>query len=120
MERTFTDYPRMGRAEEDIPTGGSGTVLLDRPETDDGDTGDYGDWFVIKGERPWRTLCGRTGTFMAESRCPHRIIVWPDENDPNLLKALKLMRDEDREDGEVKPYEKSMGACVSFYSMQPS
>ena len=76
----------------------SGTAVLTRPDLDDGSLG-TDDWYAIKGERAWRTPCGRSGMFMAEEPCPHRVIVWPKEDDPNLLSALKMLRDEDNEIG---------------------
>jgi hypothetical protein len=97
-----------------------GTAVLDRPEVDDGDTTEHDDWYVLKGEREWKQPCGRSGIYMAEGRCPHRILVWPSENDPTLVKAAKLLLKEDGEMGKVLGYEKSMGPCVSFYEAYPS
>lgn len=97
---------------------GAGPAVLDRPELDD----DIGtdDWYAIKGEEPWRMGCGRSGIHMAETRCPHRVIVWPAETDPNLMEALRMLLSEDGEIGEVVRYERTFGPAISYYRMCPS
>lgn len=100
-----------------------GTAVLEGPDEqvtlDDGDTTGTGDWFTIKG-RPWSCSCGESKPYMAEDQHPHRIIVWPSEQDPNMLKTLRSIHEDDGEAAEVVRYEKAMGPCVSHYEISPS
>lgn len=101
----------------------SDLAVLDRPDTDEGlDDGtgtDTDDWWVVKG-KPWICTCGASMPYMAEDVTPHRIIVWPSDDDPNLRRMIRLIAEKDREDASAIRYEASMGACVSFYALEPS
>lgn len=113
---------RVGTVQE-VHGDGTATVLLDRPDTDtddgSGSGSENGDWVVLKG-KPWSCGCGASGPYMAESEVPHRIIVWPSSEDPNLVKIRKRIKAEDGEETSVMAYEQSMGPCVSHYEKTPS
>lgn len=84
------------------------TVL---PELSDTDTksADY-DWFAAKVDRYFCEGCKRHYEFLHFVR---KIIVWPTEDDPNML---RLLREED-DGGEVIRYEEDMGPCISYYEL---
>jgi hypothetical protein len=103
-----------------VPDGGP--VVLDRPDTvervDDGSGGDSGleGWFCIS-TAPW--VCAdckqRFEHVVAEGS--HLIVVWPEKDDPNLLKWAQKAVD-NRMSPRVKEYEESMGGCTSYYALR--
>lgn len=97
----------------------SGTILLDRPTADDGSGLGQGDWVTVKG-KPWTCDCGASKPYAAEMRYPHRVIVWPSKNDPNLKRVLSETASIEGEPAAVVAYERSMGEAVSYYSLTPS
>lgn len=89
-------------------------------DVDDGRRSRADDWYTIKG-KPWKCgSCGASSPYMAEDEMPHRIIVWPTATDPNLLRTIQAINEEDGESASVVPYEESMGPCVSHYEVSPS
>lgn len=118
--RSMEEFIRIfGPPRSEVLTRGGAPAVLDRPSVDDGTGSGTDDWYTIKG-RPWVCDCGASKPYMAEDEHPHRVIVWPDADDPNLLRLLQRMWDEDKERAEAVAYEKSMGTCVSFYELTPS
>lgn len=112
---------RFGTAGEDIAEGGTGTVVLDRPGTrdrvDDGGSDGISGWFCIRRD-PFR--CGGCDQLVAHhDDSYHRIVVYPAENDPNMLWKVDEM-DERGQHPKVVEYERALGDSVSFYELCPS
>lgn len=99
-----------------------GPAVLDRPGTvervDDGSGGDSGveGWFCITTD-PW--VCPDCKQLFQHviSDEDHRIVVWPEKDDPNLLRWAKKAV-EIRLNPRVKEYEESMGRCKSYYALR--
>jgi hypothetical protein len=109
-----------GTAGEDIRMGGTGTVVLDRPDTgervDDGSGTDLADWFCLK-VKPFVCVgCNRRVSHYDDAE--HRVVVWPSEDDPNMLRIVDELDDAD--EPEVVEYERALGRAVSYYELTPS
>lgn len=98
------------------------SVVLSEPSThaelSDGRRDTTGDWFCVR-VRETRFPCGHVIEFASEAEHPHRVVVWPSDNDPNLAKFVEYVRGRG---GIAEPcaYEQSFGDCVSFYARTPS
>lgn len=102
-----------------------GTVKETRPdgtvevELSTGDTDEFGGWFCLA-MAPW--TCEGCGTTFTHSNTilvnggEHLIVVWPERDDPALLRAA-ARRKKDGDDPKIVEYEKSLGKCVSFYKL---
>jgi hypothetical protein len=95
--------------------GDTDTAVLDRPST--GRNSKFDTWWTVKVD-PFRCGCGFETSYAVTQTKPHRIIVWPSEDDPNLSKWLATVQG-DGTDFEVVEYEQSMGDAVSFYEIHP-
>lgn len=100
-------------------------VRVDLPGTnhrvDDGSNGKTGDWWCIHTNQV-DCECRLKYVHAGPSPCNKKhceIIVWPTDNDPNLV---KLYEEGVRDGGapSIKKYEKSMGRCISWYKIRPS
>jgi hypothetical protein len=80
--------------------------------TDDSGT-DYSGWFCVRTD-PWP--CPAEGcAFVAEHiTAAHLIIVWPEIDDPNLLRHSAVARDVGRNPRPTE-YEPAMGPACSYY-----
>jgi hypothetical protein len=45
-----------------------------------------------------------------------KIVVWPDLDDKNMLKIAEAIQKDDA-DPRIKPYERSLGPCISYYDV---
>lgn len=88
-------------------------------DTDGGSSVEEDDWYVLKG-RPWQCDCGASKPYAAEKVLPHRLIVWPSRDDPNLKRIMREAALIDGEPAEIHAYERSMGESVSYYDLTPS
>lgn len=93
----------------------TGTAVLDRPST--GRNSKFDSWWTVKVE-PFSCACGFQTEYAITSGKPHRIIVWPCQDDPNLVKYLATVSAEG-DDFDVVEYEQAMGEAVSFYEIHP-
>lgn len=77
---------------------------------------DLDDWYCVE-IKPWQCQgCGRTIEYVTFSNpdYDHAILVWPTQDDPNLLKNVRLRADAGEEPS-VLPFEQSFGKPVSYY-----
>lgn len=97
-----------------------GTAVIDRPVTDETDgrgRNKHGEWYAVRIPE-WVCSCDEIErVYMSEPVKPHRILVWPSEEDPNMKRILARL-----EEGvaSVVVYEVAMGECISYYAMKPS
>lgn len=114
--------PVFGTAAEDIEAGGVGTVVLDRPgideRIDNGSGTGLSGWFCVKVKPFICGGCGRNCRYYDDAR--HLIVVWPTENDPNLVRVVESLSEDEGTDPKVIEYEKSLGEAVSYYASCPS
>lgn len=104
---------------------GFGVVTEVRPdglievELSTGDTDEFGGWFCLA-IAPWSCRgCGEEfvhSNVIIEEGGDHLIVVWPEPDDPSLLRAAEK-RKKRGSDPQIVEYEKSMGKCISFYKL---
>lgn len=106
-------YPR-------ILTEGGGVSTLDRSGTvervdDDSTDDEYDDWYCIKVRAGRCAGCGQPYSHVIDTAY-HRIVVWPEKDDPSLLKvAAEAGRA--NVNPRVVSYEQALGRCVSWYRL---
>jgi hypothetical protein len=120
MRRT---HPRMSTQEPEAPKPGIGIVEITEPDlaqeeelwTDDSGT-DYSGWYCVRTD-PWP--CPAQGCeFVAQHlTAAHLVIVWPEMDDPNLLRHSAAARDVGR-NPRPTTYEPSFGPACSYYQWE--
>lgn len=82
---------------------------------DDGTGGGTDDWYCLKLAESFPCdHCGKTIVYLNAPERNHAIVVWPARDDPALLKIALSMKD-DGDVPQIRAYEDSLGACVSWY-----
>jgi hypothetical protein len=94
--------------------------MLDEPDIDQeeelwtDDSGeDYSGWYCVRTD-PWNCPADGCGFIANHLTASHLIIVWPEMDDPSLLRHAAAARDVGRNPKPAE-YEKSMGAACSYY-----
>lgn len=91
--------------------------ILTREEYDAaGGDPETADWWAIRLAAPYVFTCGATLLAFFEVDHPHRTIVWPTRDDPNLLRVLARLTGGPK----VVPYDAGLGEPVSYYDLHPS
>lgn len=86
------------------------------PRPDDGTPSDgQGHWFCLKVPAFKCEDCGRSYSHINDPERHHAVVVWPDFDDPALLRLVQSQRDLGVK-VEIKLYEKALGRCVSYYA----
>lgn len=104
--------PQIGIIEPEV-------IRIEPPEeelwTDDSGT-DYTGWYCVR-TNPWP--CPADGcTFVAMFlTAAHLVIVWPEGDDPSLLRHCAIARDVGR-NPKVEVYEASFGPACSYYQWE--
>jgi len=97
-----------------------GQIITDTDvETDDGSTDDFDGWYCIKTD-PWP--CGICGVVVFYATVDHKIIVFPEKDDPKLLQLASWCQGDNplgiNRNPKIVEYEKSMGPCISYYNFE--
>jgi hypothetical protein len=106
------DRPQIGIIEP-------GVIRIEPPEeelwTDDSGT-DYTGWFCVR-TNPWPCPaegCSFVAMFLTAA---HLVIVWPERDDPTLLRHSAVARDVGR-NPRIEQYEASFGPACSYYQWE--
>ena len=95
----------------------TGNKLTLVPKLDDGSNdGDFEGWFCIATD-PY-PCPGKNCSFIARHLTSlHKIIVWPEMDDPEILEMAKILKEMGR-NPKIVEYEVSMGECISWYQLE--
>lgn len=82
--------------------------------TDKGQDQEYAGWYCIE-TNPWPCACGE---FVAHHiTAMHLILLWPEDDDPRMLKVANEAKKVDR-NPRVVEYEIQFGPAISFYQWE--
>ena len=98
-------------------------LVLDEPDVDaeeelwtDDSGEDYTGWFCVRTD-PWPCPAAGCEFVATHLTASHLIIVWPEIDDPSLLRHSAAARDLGR-NPKVETYEKGMGPACSYYQWE--
>ena len=88
-------------------------------EIDDGSNEDFSGWFCIATD-PWPCpFCKQNGEifFVEFATMNHKIIVFPEKDDPKLLSLAQVCQEVGR-NPRIVEYEIGFGPCISYYAFE--
>ena|SRR5947208_2456164 len=106
------ERPRIGLIEPDVLTIAPTEEAL---WTDDSGE-DYSGWYCVRTD-PWPCPADGCSFVAMHLTAAHLIIVWPERDDPSLLRHSATARDIGR-NPKVDVYEPSMGPACSYYQWE--
>lgn len=97
-----------------------GVIRIESPPeedlwTDDSGT-DYSGWFCVRTD-PWPCPAEGCAFVATHLTAAHLVIVWPEGDDPNLLRHCAVARDVGR-NPRIENYEAAYGPACSYYQWE--